>query len=174
MNWTAISFWLETWGKRVGVPALAVSVLALSVAMYSLYLSYPSDRPELATAGPRLLDHAHPVSVLIYWDNIGKKVARRGTAVLFTEDEARSHREKMGVPDIEGAGTNIIPGFSGSALFKVDMTRFLGLFLVCASYFDQSGNTYNQAFILRKGEASPGQEYVPLDEVAQPDGRVCP
>jgi hypothetical protein len=173
VDWRAFVGWLETWGPRVWPVPIIVSMVALAVAIYSLYVNYPLSRPKLATAGPRLLDHTQPPSVLVYWNNIGKKVAQRGTAVLFTEDDKRAHREQIGEADIQGAGTNVFPGFGGQAMFPVDMQKFHGLFLVCASYFDEAGNVYEQAFLLRLGKPHPGEEFVPLDDMATPDYQVC-
>jgi hypothetical protein len=107
----------------------------------------------------------------VYWNNIGRKPARRGGATLFTVSEDGAQREKLGQASITGAGTNVFPGYGGQAEFSIDMQKFLGSFLVCTTYFDEGGKTYAQAFAFRLGAERENE--VALEELLPPDYKVC-
>jgi hypothetical protein len=142
------------------------------IANYRLQLN--ANRPELITAGPRINLNTHPESLVVYWDNVGRKPARRGSATLFTVSKDSKRQERIRTAEIMGAGSNVNPGYGGQAEFSVDMQRFLGMFLVCTIYFDEVGAMYEQAFLFQLGPELPNSKGVTsLLEVAPPCYKVC-
>jgi hypothetical protein len=137
----------------------------------NLSLQQSGNRPNLASALPRINANVHPESLVVYWNNIGRKPARLGSATLFTVSEDGAQREKLGQASITGAGTNVFPGYSGQAEFSIDMQKFLGSFLVCTTYFDEGGKTYEQAFAFRLGTKRENE--VALEELLPPNYKAC-
>jgi hypothetical protein len=165
---------LERWGKAAWLPILLVSSASLCVGLANYWLQSKANEPSLASNGGRLDEARTPATLRVDWIDVGKRPARRGHAVLFTVDEQKNFRarEKMSEASIIGPGTSVFPNYVGSAEFKgVDMTRFKGRFLVCATYFDEASAVYNQAFVFRPGEGLIGE--IPLLEEAPPGYDIC-
>ena len=93
------------------------------------------------------------------WANTGPRTAHRGTATLYTIRESGNEPPiKFGVGEINSGGGDkdripIQPTFGrGSAAIAVDMSKFLGVFLVCTTYYDDADYPYHQEFLFIRGE----------------------
>jgi hypothetical protein len=170
--------WLESNGKRVGIPILILSFLSFCIAVAGLcigisnyWLQIEGNRPNLVSDGGLMYVNVPPAVVHLNWNNIGKKEVRRGTATLFTMP-----REKIGSALIGGlnrnAGTNVLPGQYGETAFQFDTQKVSKQFLVCATYFDLTGRAYEQAFLFRAAITQSDQP-IPLEELPPPDIKEC-
>jgi hypothetical protein len=151
----------------VGLCTLAVAATGLAFTIAGYLLQRHANQPELASAGPSADFHNDPKSVSLEFTNIGKKPARRGVATLFGVDKDKdwAHKQQLGEAAIVGAGTNVVPGYHGSAKLTFS-GKIPDLFLACVTYYDDSNNLLRQAFLL-----APGREF--LDELEPPSAKVC-
>jgi hypothetical protein len=171
---------LEHASKRAGFPGLIIAVIALCVASTGLWfivasyrLQTKADRPNLATAGSDISFANSPATIHIGWHNIGKQVARRGIANLFAVREDGASLAKIGSATIDGAGTNVLPGFGAASTFGVDREKFrASLLLVCATYLDDGGTVFEQAFLFRPRDELTNNS-APLDEMPTPTLDQC-
>jgi hypothetical protein len=141
--------WLEVDGKRVGVPALIISLTALYFVVQNYRLTIAANRPELASNGFKIDLTPRPPHIEVDLENIGR-MGRRGLAKLFSLTEADGSPTEIGTAPIIGAGTNIFPGYGSAARFDSSSIGAAPFFLVCATYFDDSGATYRQAFLFER------------------------
>ena len=158
------------WSLRVSIAALVVS---LTVGGVGLWRWWGSERPRLVTSDARLyVNHqgnAPPELVQITWGNMGKTAAQRGTAMIFTVSEDGKRHEKFGSSEItagpNSSSTTLVPTFGyGYAQLTIDMSRYLGLFLVCVKYYDEN-HSYRQHFLFRQGGAISDHVLTRLDEL---------
>src|SRR6266702_482215 len=104
MSWgRRVCTWLEKVGKLAWLPILIVGILSVVVGVANYRLQTSAIRQNLASAGARINQNVHPESIVVFWNNIGNKPARRGTATLFTVSEDMRRREKIGSAAITGA-----------------------------------------------------------------------
>jgi hypothetical protein len=102
---------------------------------------------------------------------MGKRAALRGTATLYTVTKDGSRDLKFGYSEITNGPnssiTTIAPGLGSIpyAQFSVDMQKFVGLFLVCTKYRDDTGHSYKQKFIFELG-THLAETITRLDEAA--------
>jgi hypothetical protein len=180
--------WLEHAGKRVGVPVLVLSSLSLCIAIASLCIgvanyrfNVSADRPVLDSTGLNLTLQAR-TPIEIGFNNVGKKTARRGTAVLLAINNEGESPEEIGSSPIVGAGTNIFAGYGSKATFYPQAIQPAASFLVCSTYFDEAGTKYEQAFLFGRDPipvsgATASQPSNPVviryDEQAPPDPKKC-
>lgn len=157
------------WGIGWGL-----SLIVIGIAVYNLCLTKQADRPELVTTDARLyINHSGnppPELVAITWGNMGKRSALRGTATLFTISEDGLRHEKFGYSEItsgaNSSSTTLTPTFGfGYAQISIDMHKFLGLFLVCVKYHDETNHSYKQKFIFRQGTPFSDHVLTRLDEL---------
>jgi hypothetical protein len=167
--------WLETAGKRVGVPILGLSSLSLLIAFISLCIGIANyrfqrdaSRPVMA-ASNNLLQGYPTATITFYWANVGQKTGMRGSAVLYpigNDDDQRGR--KMGESPISGAGATLLVGAGANTKFTV-LPRELeksAKYLVCLTYRDMDGTAYLQTFLFRfvaDRVDSPFQE-IPTEE----------
>jgi hypothetical protein len=100
-----------------------------------------------------------------------KAGARRGSAKLFALNPDGTRGQKLGEAPIVGAGTNVAPGYHGSAQFRFDGGSY-DRFLACVIYYDDSNEMIPQAFAFRIGKIDSDPETT-LDEIEQPNYREC-
>jgi hypothetical protein len=93
---------------------------------------------------------------------------------LFTVSEDGNEQEKFGLSEItadwQSTSTTLVPFGNGYAQMPVDMNKFLGLFLVCAKYYDQANHSYRQAFLFRRGAPFNDHVLTRLDELPSKPG----
>jgi hypothetical protein len=173
-DWRARAWeWLETGGKRVGIPALIVSTVALYFVVANYRLTVAANRPELASNGLRL-PQERPPSVLVGFENVGKKIARGGTATLYSLDQADGTPALVETAPIIGAGSNVFAGYGGSAKFESAPIAPAPFFLVCATYFDDAGNQYLQALLFGHSTTNdPYQKELYYEEMSPPSPSRC-
>lgn len=108
------------------------------------------------------------------FNNVGKVTARRGSLTLFSLAQTDEVPEKLTSIPIVGAGTNIFPGAGSSATFDPHLTDGVAFVLACATYFDDAGTRYEQAFLFERGQLT-ARDPVQLAyvEVAAPDLSRC-
>jgi len=173
--------WLEYTGKRVGVLSLVVGLIALCVSVASLYvvianykLTLAGNRPELASNGFDIELAVRPPHVIVHLENIGRKIARRDTAKLFSVTQLAGSPVEIGSAPIIGAGTNVFAGYGSTARFDSSSINAASFFLLCAGYFDDSDAKYEQAFLFERSQITardPGQ--LAYAELAVPDPSRC-
>jgi hypothetical protein len=168
-----LCLWLTKASKVAWVPILLVSLTSLWFVIANYRLQLNANRPELTSSGGNINLSVHPETLVVNWGNIGKKSAQRGIASLITISEDGKRRKKLGVAEITGAGSNVVPNYNGQATFSIDMQGFLGRFLVCTEYFDDSGAKYQQVFLFRLYEQQNGSPLTGLEELALPDHWSC-
>jgi hypothetical protein len=151
-----------------------LSSIVIGFAVYNLRLTIKADTPKLVPTDARLyINHAGarpPELVDITWGNMGKRPAFRGTATLFTVSEDGKRHEKFGFSEISSPSgsnsTTIVPTFGvGYARIPVEMEKFLGLFLVCVKYYDETNHSYRQTFSFRQGAPFNDHVLTRLDEL---------
>lgn len=154
---TRFRTWLENWGKLVW-PISILLILgtgSVATANYCAQISGPNLVLMQSTIPISRGTQTGSSSFIFNWNNLGKKPVLQGMATLFAVSEDGAAPEKLGETPIgEVAGRDTItPTFGyGSAQFdNVDVQRPLGFFLVCTTYFDDSGTgqRYGQNFIFR-------------------------
>jgi hypothetical protein len=161
--------WLEIAGKRAGLPAFIVSLASLCFVVANYRLTVAANRPELASNGFKM----GPTQIEVDLENIGKKVGRRGFAKLFSLTEADGSPVDIGTAPIIGAGTNIFPGYGSVARFNSSSIGTAPFFLVCATYFDDSGATYQQGFLFKHSTLTARDPELPYTEMAAPNPSRC-
>jgi hypothetical protein len=165
--------WLEIGGRRVGIPALIVSSVALYFVVANYRLTVAANRPELASNGLRI-PQERPPSVLVGFENVGKKIARRSTATLYSLDQAGGTPALVETAPIIGVGSNVLSGRGGSAKFESAPIAPAPFFLVCATYFDDAGNQYLQALLFGQGTTNgPYQKELYYEEMSPPSPSRC-
>ena len=173
--------WLERMGRRAGLPSLVIGFAALCVSSASLYvvianyrLTLAGNRPELASNGLKIELATRPPHIEVDLENIGKKMGRRGTATLFSLADADAAPLEIGTAPIIGAGTNVFPGYGSAARFDSMSIAASSFFLVCATYFDDSGSTYEQAFMFKRSTLNARDPTeLAYAEMAAPDLLRC-
>jgi len=151
MQWNT----LERWSPRIWPLTIVIGVSVLIVALYNLCLTVRADRPQLVSTEARIFvnPNANPPELVRFtWGNMGKRSALRGTAILFTITEDGNRHETFEKSEITAAGhsTTLTPTFGyGGAQMRVDMKKYLGLFLACVEYYDEVNNPYQQPFLFR-------------------------
>ena len=163
--------------RRVSRWIMSIAVATLLVAAaggaFTWWQWSESERPKLVTTGARLyINHSGsppPELVQIDWRNIGHRAALRGTASVFTVSEDGKHQHHFGFSEItvdpQNSSTTLVPFGDGYAERPIDMDRFLGLFLVCVKYHDETNHSYKQPFLLRPGALLPDHVLTRLDEL---------
>jgi hypothetical protein len=146
-----------------------LSLIVIGFAVYNRWLAIQEDRPNFVTTGARLyINHAGqppPELVDITWGNTGKRSALRGGATLYTVSEDGNQHEKFGVSEISD-GTTIVPTFGIAHMtISVDMSKFLGLFLVCVKYYNETNHSYRQTFSFPRGAPMNDHVLTRLDEL---------
>jgi hypothetical protein len=110
-----------------------------------------------------------PNFVTIDYSNVGKTPAHRGMTILFSQTESGDHCEELGTANIGNLALNqsttIAPGAGGNSQITVDMTKFLRLFVVSISYFDDGGSRYDARFAYKLGARAFDNATTWLDEV---------
>jgi hypothetical protein len=170
---------LEKWSPRIWPLTIGVGLLVLGVALYNLCLTLKADRPELVSTEARLSvspGATSPEGVGFTWGNVGKRSALRGTVTLFTVSDDGNRHEKFSQSEIASVGgsgsTTLTPTFGyGTAYLPVDMHKFLGLFLACVKYDDETNNSYKQKFLFRLGNTT--SSVTTLDELPSTH-QACP
>jgi hypothetical protein len=172
---------LEAWSPRIWPATILITLCILGVALYNLYLVFAADRPKLISTEARLYvdQQANPRELVRFgWANTGKRTAHRGTATLYTIHENGGEPPiKFGVGEINSGGGDkdripIQPIFGrGSTTIAVDMSKFLGVFLVCTTYYDDADYQYYQEFLLILGEEQ--NKVAPLHELAPTKHSHC-
>jgi hypothetical protein len=113
------------------------------------------------------------IQVEIGWNNVGKQIAQRGTADLFTFNEGRRSGRKLGVSPIDRIVTNIPPGFGATSDFNVENQNIREFsLLVCTKYFGDGDLAYEQAFLFRRLPGST-ENAGQLEELPRPDSNEC-
>jgi hypothetical protein len=151
MRWLGRSPWInETRLQTIGI--LAATVLAALS-----YCAMPgADRPELEPSAPAVWfgqrvagPPAQPEwFVQIYWTPLGRKLARCGFVTVYAVDQNGVRQNRLGTR-LMGSGDrceNVTFGFLTVPLALSDFPNHL---LICASYRDESGKKYRQAFHYR-------------------------
>jgi hypothetical protein len=137
-----------------------LSLIVIGIAAYNLHLTLSADRPTLIITNARLyINPASDPSQLVQfdWRNNGKKSVLRGTVTLFSvsEDGGNQQPVKYGLKEItinaQDPSTTILPTAGAYTEIPVDMERFLGLFLACVKYHDDTNASYKQKFLLQRG-----------------------
>jgi len=185
----AVAKWATEERQRAGrVPrrSLWVSGIALAVSVTVAGLTWwhwsESDRPKLVATDARLyINHAGnppPELVQITWGNIGQRAALRGTATVFSISEDGNRHEKFGISEItagpQSSNTTLMPTFGvGYVQMSVDMQKFLGIFLVCVKYHDETNHSYRQNFVFHPGAPFSDRILTRLDELPSKN-QVCP
>jgi hypothetical protein len=169
--WPRARAWLQGFSPFAWVPILFVSTLSLAVGFCNYQHQIGGDRPVLVSASPKVI-FGSPLTIEVYWTNVGKKPAKRGTAKLFAVDQNGKRGEPLGDSKITGAGTNVVPGYGGEADYRLNLQKLPGRLLVCARYFDDE-RSYEQAFMFSVPERSPNENIVRLSEEMAPDWRNC-
>jgi hypothetical protein len=148
-------------------------VLILLIAVINLSLTLSANRPDLVSVQATLYANSAtnpPEFVRINWNNIGKRSAHRGVAILYSLADDGARFEKFGVASIGSTALNQstpvppITGYGG-AMIRVEMNKFLGLFLACVTYYDDSNNQYQQRFTYSLGERALDNSTTWLNEV---------
>src|SRR5262249_45979042 len=103
--------------------------------------------------------------------NVGKKTGRRGKLTLYSLVQPDAAPEKLTETDIVGAGTNFFPDHYAGASFDPHLTEKAPFMLACAVYFDDSGASFEQAFLFERGKATTTNPTTILHytELAAPD-----
>jgi hypothetical protein len=174
-SWSArVIDWLEVGGKRVGIPALIVSLAALYFVVANYRLTVAANRPDLASNGFNVELAARPPHVEVHLENIGRKIARRGIATLFSLAQLDGEPVLIGTAPIIGAGTNVFAGYGSTTRFESASIQPAAFFLVCAAYFDDAGAKYEQAFLFERSQVTardPAE--LAYAELATPDLSQC-
>jgi hypothetical protein len=152
--------------------AVATLLVAAATGGFTWWQWNESQRPKLVTTDARLyINHAGnppPELVQLFWRN-GERAAFRGAATVFTVSEDGNQHEKFGLSEItvdwQNTSTTLLPFGSGYAQIPVDMNKFLGMFLVCAKYYDEANHSYRQAFLFRRGTPFNDHILTRLDEL---------
>jgi len=137
----------------------------------------PNQRPQLGFLGANFVINSR--SFLFNWNNLGKRPALGGMATLFALSDSESEGEKLGEASISQSGgtTTITPTFGyGTAQFNdADIQKSpRSSFLVCATYFDDTGKKYGQNFRFRLGsEEKLNQRPVFYDPSASKKSELC-
>jgi hypothetical protein len=119
----------------------------VTAANYCLQVS----GPELVALEARLSMNSPPLkpSLSFNWNSSGKTSAINAIAALYAGEDARSGKKlgKISIAQMPGRST-LTPTFgNGSAEFlDIDSKDLSGPFLVCATYFDDTGKQYGQSF----------------------------
>jgi hypothetical protein len=175
--WRNVTFW-----NSVGtVLSILIALAAAGFTGMQWYLTNKADKPELLTIEAALSGVKRPPdAVHVKWINIGERPVRQGTATLFTVSDDGNRYEKFGTSEIAPKTLAPTSGQGGVEINNLDMSRFLGLFLVCVDYYDDENNRYPQSFLFKPG---PTREFpVPgppgiitrLDEQLSSKHQVCP
>jgi hypothetical protein len=172
--------WLERAGRRAGVPSLVIGIAALCVSGVGLSyivanyrLAVASNRPYLVSNGLKADFDTRSLDTQVGLTNVGKVTARRGMLTLFSLSQVDADPIKLVVVPIVGAGTNIFPGYGSNARFDPHLTDKAPFLLACTKYFDDTGASYEQAFLFQRGEISPTTNSLPYSEMAPPDASRC-
>ncbi|MGX4773903.1 hypothetical protein ACWAUC_29355 [Bradyrhizobium guangdongense] len=170
-------FWevLETGGKRVGIPAFIVSSVALGFVIANYRLTVASNRPFLASYGMEVSFDPRSARAQIGFNNVGKVIARRGILTLYSLErvDAADPVKLISIPII-GAGPNIFVGAGSNATFDPHLTDGVRYLLACASYFDDAGTRYEQAFMFQRNiSTTVTSASVPYTELEAPDLARC-
>jgi hypothetical protein len=166
--------WLEVGGKRAGIPALIISLAAFYFVVANYRLTVAANRPYLVSYGLRVDFDPRSMRAELGFNNVGKVTARRGSLTLFSLAQTDEVPEKLTSIPIVGAGANIFPGAGSSATFDPHLTDGVAFVLACATYFDDAGTKYEQAFLFERGQLT-ARDPVQLAymEVAAPDLSRC-
>jgi len=161
---------IEAWSPRTWPITIAIALCILGVAIYNLYLLHTANRPQLVATESRLSINPNanpPEFVFVSWGNMGKQSAHRGTAIFHTMTEKGDDPPtRLAMSEISnGRTTTLVPTFGyASAMVVIDMSKFLGVFLVCTQYFDDYDKPYHQEFLFRRGDKQP-DGIIPLIEL---------
>jgi hypothetical protein len=173
------NWFIQQWEKTpilmlgVGLCTIAITATGLGFTIAGYLLQRHANQAELASAGPWAELRADPKFVVLGFTNIGKKPARRVLATLFGVDKNKdwTRKQKLGEGAIVGAGTNIVPGYNGQA--KITFRgQTPDLFLACVTYYDDSNNPMQPAFLLNV-EAVKASGGGVLDELETPNAEAC-
>jgi len=157
----------------ISLAALLVSLLVLGVSSYSLYRTVSADRPRVVVTGwlQQAVDydittgpggHWSPDQAIIDlgWFNVGKCSAFRLKFTVFMVSDDGKRRELLDRRDL-GSGP-FLPDNGGIVLdggggpdgrpmpTKIDLNKFLGLFLVCPEYDDDENHRDRVAKLVGK------------------------
>ena len=84
---------------------------------------------------------------------------------MYTVSEDGNRHEKFGVSEISD-GTTIVPTFGiAHVTIPIEMRKFLGLFVVCVKYYNETNHSYRQAFSFRRGAPMNDHVLTRLDEL---------
>lgn len=179
---TPVLDWLERIGRRVGLPSLLVALVSLGVSATGLSyivanyrLTVAANRPYLVSYGLRVDFDPRSAHAELGFNNVGKVTARRGMVTLLSLPSADAPPEKklLSAP-IVGAGTNIFPSAGSSTIFDSHLTDGVAFVLACAVYFDDTGASYEQAFLFQRGQTTTANPTIlPYSELAPPDQSRC-
>jgi hypothetical protein len=178
MNWSDIAKrlkkQLEEFSKLAWILILSVAVASLCVVISSYRLTLSGTRPRLSSFGSSIKWNQHPETVALQWVNVGSRTGREGIAVVFVLSDDGTQKREIGSAPIRGNGTTLIPTFVANADIIFEMNGFLGSFLVCATYVDDSGTPYEQVFHFKPATPRTQNEaYTPLDELPPPGDQLC-
>jgi hypothetical protein len=148
--------------------ALFVSSASLYFVIANYRLTVAANRPELASNGFDIELTPQP-HVVVHLENVGRKIARRGKATLFSLTNVDGATVEIGSTSIIGAGTNVFGGYGSTARFDSPSIAAAGFFLVCAIYFDDSNAKYEQAFLFERSQVAQ----FAYTELASPDVSRC-
>jgi hypothetical protein len=178
-NLTAPLWVIQQWlaekdARRQGwVKAAAMLAgLAVVVAFLAWFFPITNQAPELvSTAGMIARVTTRPIATL-QWNNIGSKPARSGTVTIFTFSGGK-RQVKLGKGNIIGAGSNVIPAYTGQAQIDFDKQQLGENLLACVIYLGDDNKGYTQAFLY---DQEPVQnDGLRLSELAPPRyNAVCP
>jgi hypothetical protein len=174
------SDWLEHAGKLVGIPSLIVGLVALCLSAIGLSyivanyrLAVAANRPFLVSNGLKADFDARSADTQVGFINVGKLTGRRRMLILFSLSEPDARPVKLVVVPIVGAGTNVFAGHGATARFDPHLSDNAPFILACAKYFDDTGTTYEQAFLFQRGEIDQATKQLPYSELAQPNQDRC-
>jgi hypothetical protein len=164
-------------GQAIG---WGLSLIVIGIAAYNLHLTLTADRPTLVITSARL--YINPASVpsqlvQLDWRNNGKRSVLRGTVTLFSVSEDGGNQlAKYGLKEITlsapDPSTTILPMAGAYIEIPVDMEKFLGLFLACVKYHDDTNTSYKQKFLLQRGVLY-ASVFTHLEEIPSKH-RTCP
>lgn len=168
----------ESWDRRKIWIAPLLTVVVIGIALFNVWLTTRANRPLLVSTNAVLFVNpvaTPPEMVRITWGNMGKKSALRGTGTLFTVSDDGKRYQKVGVEEITaGNTTTLTPTFGyGYLEITVDMQKFLGSFLACIKYYDETNYSYRQHFLFRVGATSADHTVKKLDELPS-EHQSCP
>jgi hypothetical protein len=95
--------------------------------------------------------------------------------ILTYCSQRASNRPKLGTAPIIGSGQNVMPGFGGNVDMSLNAKAHSGQlqFLLCATYFDEAGERYDQSFVLKKDDESSSAINSQLKEIAPFGSDLC-